>query len=166
MKKRTSLIWKIDKEQLSKIVLESNSISEILLHFSLQNKGHNYRTLKKRLDEDSINYSNIKLGVSSNKNRKFPNAKKIPLEDVLVEHSTFNRNHLKIRLLKEGILKNECTICGQLPVWNNKPLSLQLDHINGISDDNRLKNLRVLCPHCHSQTENFAGKNKHRQDKI
>lgn len=85
---------------------------------------------------------------------------RIPILSLLVINSSFNRSHLKKRLLKEGLLKNICYICGQLPNWNSKPLSLQIDHINGISSDNRLENLRILCPHCHSQTDNFAGRNK------
>ena len=89
-----------------------------------------------------------------------------PLNLILVENSEFNRTHLKRKLLNGGFLKNECYVCGQLPMWNGKPLTLQLDHINGISNDNRIENLRILCPHCHSQTENFAGKNKHRQEEI
>jgi hypothetical protein len=160
MKPRKSLIWKIPKEDLQEIVKNSTSISEILSHFNLENKGHNYRTLKSRLLEDDISYDNIKLGLSSNRGRKFPNSKKIPLDEILVEDNQYNRRLLKKRLIDQGLIKNQCYICGQLPEWNNKPLVLQLDHINGVSTDNRLNNLRILCPHCHSQTENFAGKNK------
>jgi Zn finger protein HypA/HybF involved in hydrogenase expression len=165
MKKRTSLIWLMDKEKLIEIVSKAISISEILSHFGMRNKGGNYAILKQRLEEDGLNYSHIKLGIYSNRGRSFIR-RKIPLEDILVEKSTFNRNHLKIRLLKENILLNECAICKQPPLWNGKSLSLQLDHINGIGDDNRLENLRILCPHCHSQTENFAGKNKRRNNAI
>jgi 5-methylcytosine-specific restriction endonuclease McrBC GTP-binding regulatory subunit McrB len=165
MPKHRSLIWAIASEQLVELVKESCTLTEILNKFHILNKGHNYRTLKKRLDNDVIDYSHIKLGLNSNIGRVFKR-EKIPLEKILIEHSTFNRNHLKVRLLKEGLLKNQCYECRQLPTWNGKPLSLQLDHINGVSDDNRIFNLRILCPHCHSQTENFAGKNKHRQSKI
>jgi 5-methylcytosine-specific restriction endonuclease McrA len=83
----------------------------------------------------------------------------LPIEEFLTENSSCSRTNLKRRLLREGLLENVCHICGQLPEWNGKPLVLQLDHINGISNDNRLENLRIICPHCHSQTENFAGKN-------
>jgi len=85
---------------------------------------------------------------------------KIKLEDVLVENSTYNRSKLKSRLLEDEILKNICYECGQPPEWNGKPLALQLEHINGVSNDNRLENLAILCPNCHSQTDTFAGKNK------
>src|SRR5277367_6572000 len=98
MKKRTSIIWLTDKNKLIEIVNKSSSISAILLCLGLINKGHNYRTLKHRLDEDAIDYSHIKLGLHSNEGRAF-NREKTPLEVILVEHSTFNRNHLKIRLL-------------------------------------------------------------------
>jgi 5-methylcytosine-specific restriction endonuclease McrA len=157
---KRSAIWNIDEFELREIIKKSNSISEILKHFDLSNKGGNYKTLQKRLLRDNIDISHIQLGLTSNKGRAFKRDK-IPLETILTIGSTYNRSHLKERLLKEGILKNECVICGQLPTWNGKPLSLQIDHINGISDDNRLENLRILCPHCHSQTESFAGRNKH-----
>lgn len=167
MKNRTSPIWKIPKQELEKIVSQSKSLSKILSYFNLINKGHNYRTLKKRLDEDAISYNHIKLGIHSNKGRFLVTQNKIPLSEILVEYSSYtNRYRLKIRLFAANLLQNQCYMCGQFPTWNDKPLSLQLDHINGISNDNRLSNLRILCPHCHSQTENFAGKNKHRQIRI
>lgn len=144
------------------LVGKSSSYKEVLSYFGLENKGNNFKTLRHRMTEDGIDFSHFK----SRKEYLKPFQESMPLQSILVENSSFNRTHLKNKLLKTGLLKNECSICGQLPVWNGKPLSLQLDHINGISDDNRLENLRILCPHCHSQTENFAGKNKHRQVKI
>jgi Zn finger protein HypA/HybF involved in hydrogenase expression len=86
----------------------------------------------------------------------------LTLEELLTENSNVNRANLKARLIRDGLIENKCAICSLPPIWNNKPLSLTLDHINGISDDNRLHNLRLLCPNCHSQTETFAGK-RHRK---
>lgn len=82
-----------------------------------------------------------------------------PVEQVLTEKSFYGRNLVRARLLNNSILKQECYICG-ISEWLGKPLSLDLDHINGISDDHRLENLRMLCPNCHSQTETYRGRNK------
>lgn len=82
----------------------------------------------------------------------------LPLEQILVEHSTYlNLRSLKDRLLRAGLLHYHCYICG-LTKWLGERISLQLDHINGIPDDNRLLNLRLLCPNCHSQTETYGAK--------
>lgn len=81
------------------------------------------------------------------------------LDSVMIKDSTYNRSSLKRRLLQEGILKNECSKCGQNPQWNGIKLVLVLDHINGESNDHRLENLRLLCPNCNSQQSTFAGKN-------
>ena len=90
-----------------------------------------------------------------------PSNIKYSLDEILVENSTYtNRYRLKIRLIKENKMNYRCAICGNNGEWNGKPLSLQLDHINGVNNDNRIENLRFLCPNCHSQTETFSGKNK------
>lgn len=86
--------------------------------------------------------------------------KKIPLEEILVKNSKYTTsNHLRKRLIKENILEEKCSICN-LSEWLGKRLGLEIDHINGDNKDNRLENLRILCPNCHSQTPTYCSKNK------
>jgi Zn finger protein HypA/HybF involved in hydrogenase expression len=97
-----------------------------------------------------------------------PNPKnKYVLDDILNGmHPTYSTNKLKVRLLKEGLKQNRCEECGIKNEWNNRPLVLHLDHINGISNDHALSNLRMLCPNCHSQTETYVGKNKTKERRV
>jgi hypothetical protein len=82
-----------------------------------------------------------------------------PLEDILVlGPPALNTHDLKLRLVRAGLLTWRCATCG-LTSWRGAPLSLHLDHVNGDRCDNRLENLRLLCPNCHSQTDTFAGRN-------
>lgn len=150
-------MWEISRESLSQIVKESSTITEILKKLGFRNAGNNYRTLKERLKTDSIDFSHIKMGLAWAKGKTF-NREKIPLEEILIKNSTYARYHLKKRLIKENILENKCKICGIFPTWNGKELVLVLDHLNGIPNDNRLENLRFLCPNCNSQTSTFAGR--------
>jgi len=155
MRKKTSPIWQVSKAKLITYVNASKTFTEVLEKFGLQLKGNNNQTLKQRLHKDNIDYGHI---TPTHKYEGVPIAAK-PLENILVENSQYNRCHLKNRLIKEGILQYHCASCG-CDTWLDKPLMLQLDHINGISNDNRIENLRLLCPNCHSQTNTFGGKNK------
>jgi Zn finger protein HypA/HybF involved in hydrogenase expression len=89
----------------------------------------------------------------------------IPLEDLMIEHSKIHSNYsFKKKAIRAGIFANECSECKMEAIWNKKPLSLHLDHINGINDDYRKENLRLLCPNCHSQTSTYCGRNKKHKD--
>lgn len=80
-------------------------------------------------------------------------------EQIFKIGSTYSRHHLKRQLISRSLVPYRCAECNIGGLWNNKPLSLQIDHINGISNDNRLCNLRFICPNCHTQTDTYAGKN-------
>jgi hypothetical protein len=84
-----------------------------------------------------------------------PRATPIPL--LLAADQPRGRYNLKLRLLKAGLKDGSCEECG-LTEWRGRPLSMALHHVNGDGRDNRLENLRLLCPNCHSQTDNFAGR--------
>lgn len=85
----------------------------------------------------------------------------MPLERLLVPNGGSRRN-VKIRLLRSGVIQNRCVECG-LSEWRGKPLSIHIDHINGVKDDHRLENLRMLCPNCHSQTDTYGARNRKRR---
>ena len=79
-------------------------------------------------------------------------------ETVYCEQSDYPRGYLNRRLRKDNLIEYQCSVCGNKGEWNGKPLTLQVDHINGIPNDNRIENLRWLCPNCHSQTDTWAGR--------
>jgi 5-methylcytosine-specific restriction endonuclease McrA len=118
-------------------------------------EGHSFR-----LTRQQFGFSNATWFKARQRGqiRSRPRAK--PLEVILA--TSRSRFSIKRRLLQAGVLENRCSQCG-LTHWLDKPLSIQIDHINGIKDDFRLENLRMLCPNCHSQTDTHGGKNARRR---
>jgi 5-methylcytosine-specific restriction endonuclease McrA len=88
----------------------------------------------------------------------------MPIEELLAS-TTRRRQHVKARLLRAGLLKNICSGCG-LTAWRGEHLSMHLDHVNGVANDHRLTNLRMLCPNCHSQTPTYGGRNMRRNRSL
>lgn len=159
-RKKRSQVWFIPAVDFAEIVKSSPTLTRIVNRCGLRNIGGNFHTVLRRIEEEGLDISHIRRGLGSNKGLRRGGAKPVALNELLVENSTYHRGHLKRRLLKEGVIKNECTGCGLGPEWCGKPLVLRLDHTNGVNNDNRQGNLRLLCPNCDSQTTTFAGRNK------
>lgn len=155
-RKKRSIIWSISTEEFADLVSRSNTIADILRYFSLNNKGGNHNTVKRRAKEENIDLSHIVLGKGSNKGKRFTPRKTD--QEYFCENGTVNRNSVKKRIIRNNLIPYQCAGCGLKDMWNNKKISLQLEHKNGIPNDNRLSNLCFLCPNCHSQTDTYAGK--------
>ena len=87
-----------------------------------------------------------------------PRPRGAPLERYLVRGRRVNRMHLKARLIAAALKHDRCECCG-IDEWRGKPLAVALHHVNGDGCDNRLENLQLLCPNCHSQTPNYGARN-------
>jgi len=142
-------ISRIPQNELWRLVTESESYSDALRQLGLKNNSGNYRSLKIHMEKNNLSPSDFKKVFKGGK-------RPLDLKEILVKNSHYSRGHLKRRLIKVGLLDEVCYVCGAGPEWNGLLLTLQLDHINGDPTDNRLCNLRILCPNCHSQTLTYA----------
>lgn len=135
-------------------IAPSRSMAEALRRLGLRPAGANFRTLKKLAAhyDISMDHFDPKWSVRLVPKRAFP------LEHVLVEDSTYDRGKLKRRLYAEGLKHRRCELCGQDEHWRGRAMSLILDHINGIPGDNRLENLRIVCPNCAATLETHCGR--------
>lgn len=162
---KRSILYNYTKEELQKIVDKSLSIKDFMRKIGFSSEGANRKTIYRVFKEYEINLTqlekNRKIFLEEHRRTICENSK-IPIEEILIENSTFNRGHLKERLIKENLLEYKCIKCSNEGSWQNEKLVLVLDHINGINNDNRLENLRFLCPNCNSQTKTFCGKNQNK----
>lgn len=150
-------IYQLEDTEFIDLIKSSRNKSEVLFKLGLSTKGNSwgYGLLKRRMEELGLSGHDF-LGRSGLKttNRE----QRIPKEKLLSINSKHARNIVRRLILKEHLLEYKCAICG-ISTWNDKTLSLELDHINGINNDNRLENLRFLCPNCHSQTSTYGSRN-------
>lgn len=155
-----NIINNLTKEEFNIVIKDSKCYAEILRKLNLRHEGGYYRTLKNRIKKESVDVSHF-LTLSElmkGKSHKGWISKEkflIRLENNLIKSDT-----IKIKLIEFSILPYECNECHIKNLWNNKKLILQLDHKDGNHRNNKLENLRWLCPNCHSQTDTFCGKHK------
>jgi hypothetical protein len=153
---------KYTKELLDPIVKNSYSTAQVLLSLGLSKSGGNYCYIKSKVISLGIDISHFK-GQRIHKGASPINkhTERTFREQVLIlGGKEWNSHNIKVKLIDFNLKENVCELCGQKPLWNNTELKLHLDHINGNRKDNRIENLRILCPNCHSQTDTYGSKKR------
>ncbi len=161
-RKKTSAIWLVSDQEFLNLMQSSESVTEVLDKLGYKSKtGKTHRDIQERALALGFNMQEFKTRTERIRREKFSQlgaGARVSNAEIFVENSTYNRSHLRQRIIKERLLPYSCVWCGITDFYNGKPISLQLDHTNGVRDDNRLSNLRWLCPNCHSQTTTHGGK--------
>lgn len=146
-------------KNIEEIVKISKTLKEVMEYLGWNNNGTNYKKVNKLIKENNLPTSHFLTSsdiMKENNKRK----EKIPIEELLTKNSIhLNRGNLKSRLVNEGLMRYECVFCGNTGEWMGRKFSLVLDHKNGVNNDNRIENLRLLCPNCNASLPTHCSKN-------
>jgi hypothetical protein len=149
------------EEEARAAVAASYSYAEALRRVGLRPAGGNHALFRKYVDRVWQIATDHFDPYERNRRANRPTTA-VPLAEVLVEHSSYKRSRLKDRLYQEGLKTPVCEMCGQDENWNGRRMSLILDHINGVPDDNRIENLRIVCPNCAATLDTHCARNHKR----
>ena len=144
---------KIDysKPLLKTIIQTSKTFREITIRLGISDSNGSRKMLKEKIAEFNLDTSHF----------KYPSrGKKLKNEEIFILNSTSDRRTVRDRVLKENLLEYKCQHCGSTNEWMGKIMPLILDHINGISNDNRIENLRFLCSNCDYIKDTYKGRNR------
>ncbi len=146
-------------EELIAAVKTCKSYAAVIKQIGLVPAGGNYLQVQTRVIELELDTSHF-LGMGWNKGGNAPWHPPLPLDELLVEHSIRQSHQVKLRLFTEGLKQPQCELCGWNQMSADGRIPVELDHINAVHSDNRLENLRILCPNCHSLQLTHRGRNK------
>lgn len=145
--------YNFDLHQIRELALTAHNMSWLIESLGYHpNNMHFRKKLKEFLLVNEITLSGIQR----------PRKRRWTIEELLQVDGRVQTSSFKKRLVDEGYLEYICAECGLGDMWNDLPISLHLDHIDGNRCNNTLENLRILCPNCHSQTDTYCGKNNKR----
>lgn len=155
-------IYKLSDEQFVELLKNSSTISEVLfkLGYSVKGNSWGFAKIRQRMSDLNLDGSVFK---GKSPITKYGSLHKVNASDILKPNCKHARSVLRRYVIKNNLIPYRCAICGCVE-WQGRTLSLELDHINGINNDNRIENLRFLCPNCHSQTTTYGSRNQQRND--
>ena len=140
------------KETLEEVVRSSTNYREVLLKFERNQSMSTYKTLKRWLGIWEIDTSHFTRTIKVKPHSR---------DSFFIINSPVSRHAVKKRIIKENLINYRCQICKSNDEWLGKKISLILDHINGINNDNRLENLRFLCPNCNATLDTHCRKKQY-----
>jgi len=149
---------KYSEEQLRRAIESAISVRQALINLEISPKGGNYKVINKAIKQYNIDTSHF-LGSAHAKGKTFK--PRTDTKEYLQNNKPINSYRLKRRLLQECYFQPMCSNC-KLFIWLDVPIPLELDHIDGNTENNNFNNLRLLCPNCHALTSSYRGRNQNR----
>ncbi|MFJ6082966.1 HNH endonuclease signature motif containing protein [Streptomyces sp. NPDC092369] len=150
------------REVLEPVVARSTSVNEVLRQLGLDPVGGHHTNISRRIKAYGLDTSHF-TAVARTERQRY-NQRRRTAEEILVEDTSTHATRVPSSRLKRAMREREvaerCALCGIEPVWWGEPLPLEVDHIDGDWRNNRIENLRLLCPNCHSTTDSYRGRGK------
>ncbi|MGW1213520.1 HNH endonuclease signature motif containing protein [Streptomyces sp. NPDC002499] len=150
------------REVLEPVVARSTSVNEVLRQLGLEPVGGHHTNISRRIKAyglDTSHFTTVARTERQRYNQRRRTAEEILVEDTSAHATRVPSSRLK-RAMRERDVPERCALCGIEPVWLGEPLPLEVDHIDGDWRNNRIGNLRLLCPNCHSTTDSYRGRGK------